>query len=357
MHRTRRRIKNKCENNLKFRSRLLDYSPLSIFFRLIFNSIVALLVVFMVKEALADLDFKRDDSILGYLKAMLSFVVLGELLILTDVALERLLPMPENLRKRIFFQSLASFLLIVAIFILSVNLHNEFAYIPKIASYLGLTIGFAFISSFSNRLLMLRMTDKWVQSQRKIDEMNQEKLQMDYNSLQDQLNPHFLFNNLSVLKSLIMFDKDTALNFTDNFTDVYRYVLKSKDERLVDLEKELEFIKSYLSLHKERLGKGLEIEYKIDKSAFNKKIAPLTLQLLVENAIKHNITSKESPLKIIITVNKDMVMVENLLQLKTSSYSTQTGLDNLTKRYKFLTKREVEIWEDVNKFIVIVPLL
>lgn len=187
--------------------------------------------------------------------------------------------------------------------------------------------------------------------------MKREKLEMDYNSLQDQLNPHFLFNNLSVLKSLIIYNPEVAVGFTENFTDVYRYVLQSKNKRLVKLKEEFDFMKAYYALHKERLGEGLLLEYDISQEELDKEIAPLTVQLLIENAIKHNIVCKETPLKLRVVVGNDHLIVINNLNLRTASYSTKTGLGNLVRRYEMLTDKEVVIQYNEEMFEVKVPLL
>jgi sensor histidine kinase YesM len=352
-----KKIRSKLKNKPRFNTWFIDYKFSSILFRLSLNVVITLIIVKLARVAFSELNFERQDNFWTYVRAIISFTILGELLIAMDIILEKVFPVSAKIMKRVIVQTLSAIVLIVLTYIMTVSINLTFIKAPKIVSYFGFTIGFGVVGFYSGGLLIMRMTEKWIQSQRQIDKMRQEKLQMDYNSLQDQLNPHFLFNNLSVLKSLIMFDKDTALKFTDDFTDVYRYVLKSKDERFVTFETELEFIKSYLGLHKERLGVGLVINYDIDDAGLNKNIAPLTLQLLVENAIKHNITSKENPLQLIIKASEQELVVENNLQLKESSYSTHTGLDNLIKRYDFLTKKGIEVWEDGNKFTVAVPLL
>jgi LytS/YehU family sensor histidine kinase len=225
------------------------------------------------------------------------------------------------------------------------------------AVILGMALGLIFVQVVANSLTMARITRKWLNSQEEIAEMKQEKLEMDYNSLQDQLNPHFLFNNLSVLKSLIIYNPEVAVGFTENFTDVYRYVLQSKNKRLVKLKEEFDFMKAYYALHKERLGDGLLLEYDIAKEELDKEIAPLTVQLLIENAIKHNIASKETPLKLRVVVGNNYLVVINNLNLRTASYSTKTGLGNLVRRYEMLTDKEVVIQYDEEIFEVKVPLL
>ena len=153
------------------------------------------------------------------------------------------------------------------------------------------------------------------------------------------------------------YDTDTAIKFTENFTDVYRYVLKSKDKKTVPLKKELEFTQSYIALHKERVGEGFIPQINIEEEYLSREIIPLTLQLLVENAIKHNITGKKSPLTLTITILDNYLIVSNNLQPKESSYSTYTGLNTLTQSYKLLTQQNVIIEQSMDDFTVKIPLL
>ncbi len=336
-----------------------SYAPKPILIRLLFSLITSLILVNFMVYLIKDSTSENINiaKISDYLRVALYFFVVGEAQIIVDRILEMIFPVPNNIKLRIFFQSALGILIIIGGFFTITLIETGYSNITKPLFYLGTAIGLVFMMLFSSSLLLIRLTEKWILSQKQLDIIRQEKLQMSYNSLQDQLNPHFLFNNLSVLKSLIYYNKDAAIKFTENFTDVYRYVLQSNDKKLVNLEDELLFIKSYLDLHKERLGEGLIIDYKIDKQKNDKQIAPLTLQTLVENAIKHNITSKSSPLKITLETDKDYISVKNNIQLKESSYSTQTGLNNLVKRYEFLTTEEIFITATSKVFKVSVPLL
>jgi LytS/YehU family sensor histidine kinase len=183
------------------------------------------------------------------------------------------------------------------------------------------------------------------------------KLKSDYNSLQDQLNPHFLFNNLSVLKSMITYEPDAAIVFTQNFTDVYRYVLQSREHTTVKLTDEVEFIKAYIGVHQERLGKALVNSMTINESAKYKNIPPLALQLLVENAIKHNVAIESEPLMLDIYTTEDSIVVTNNLNFKDSRHSTNRGLKNLIQRYEMLTDKKISIQSDNGFFEVKIPLL
>ncbi|WP_100221947.1 sensor histidine kinase [Anaerophaga thermohalophila] len=190
------------------------------------------------------------------------------------------------------------------------------------------------------------------------EKLRQEKLRMDYFALQDQLNPHFLFNNLSTLMAIIPEDQGKALRFTENFTDVYRYVLKSSKLMFVTLREEVNFIKAYLALHKERLGNGFSFTIDVKEEKQDRVLPPLSLQYLVENVIKHNIATEDRPLVLSLTTRGARLMVTNNFQPKVSTYSTNTGLNNLRKRYEFFNlENQIEILNSGETFTVSIPLI
>ena len=349
--------KDKC--NYKFISRLPSYSPFSILIRFTIVSlsgILAIRLIMHVAEPSPEI-VANGSRIRDYLLLIFAFNLLAELNIVLDIILEKFLPIPEKIKLRTAIHSFAGLALIIIIFQLTKFMFPEYEAVGKEIYLLAFAMGLIFVNVLSSSLILIRFMDKWVYTQKRIDEMKSEKMKMDYTVLQDQINPHFLFNNLSVLKSLIIYDQKTAVSFTQDFTDVYRYVLKSKENILVELREELKFIESYIALHKERLGDGIDVQYMIDKSGIEKKIAPLTLQLLVENAIKHNIVSKENPLYIEINSDSNFIVIKNNLQLKETSYSTNTGLSNLVKRYELLKGNNIIIEQSDDYFIVKVPLL
>ena len=189
------------------------------------------------------------------------------------------------------------------------------------------------------------------------EHLKQEKINQDYQSLQDQLNPHFLFNNLNTLIAIIRHDKEAAIRFTSNFADVYRYVLQSNKRNSVSLKEELRFIESYWALHKERLGEGLIVKTNIDENLLDWHLPPLSLQLLVENAVKHNVATKLMPLTIKVFTKNNKLIVSNNLNVKNTTYSTKTGSDNLKQRYAFLTHKKVLIEKREDEFYVELPLI
>ncbi len=178
-----------------------------------------------------------------------------------------------------------------------------------------------------------------------------------FNSLKSQLNPHFLFNNLNVLSALIHENPDKAEKFTLQLADIYRYLLQTEKQDLVPLEQEMDFAKKYLNLLKLRFEN--QVHYSLpEEYPLNKKIPPLSLQLLLENIIKHNRFSEKFPLTFELEITEDYLNVKNLLRKrKATASSTQKGLHNLIKRYELLTKRRLIIQEDAETFSVKIPLL
>lgn len=187
--------------------------------------------------------------------------------------------------------------------------------------------------------------------------LRNENLTSKYESLKSQLDPHFLFNSLNVLTNLVYTDADKSARFIKQLSEVYRYVLEVRSKELVSLEDEVRFVESYLYLQQIRFGDKLRVENNLQ--GVEGLIPPLALQILVENAIKHNVISEDDPLTIKIFVQGSYVVVENNLQKKAQLTETSTGigLDNVSKRYEFLTGQKIVIEETATAFIVKLPLI
>jgi sensor histidine kinase YesM len=197
----------------------------------------------------------------------------------------------------------------------------------------------------------------WRQAELNAIELQKESVRAQYDSLKNQVNPHFLFNSLNALTNLIYDDQDKAAKFVKQLSEVYRYVLDTQDRELVPLSEELKFLGSYLFLQQIRFGDKLKVELNISNS--ETKVAPLVLQMLVENAIKHNIISNDQPLTIKIYNEGDSVVIMNNLQKKTviAEESKGIGLQNIKKRYSFLSKQEVLVSDAAGSFVVKLPLI
>jgi hypothetical protein len=188
--------------------------------------------------------------------------------------------------------------------------------------------------------------------------LEKEKAMVMYENLKQQLNPHFLFNSLTSLNSLIVAEPLAASEFLDSLSKTYRYILKSRDNETVPLVDEIRFAENYTKLQKTRFEKGFDVIIDIPEEYYHRKIVPVTLQNLIENAIKHNIIDAESPLTVKIYINEGSLIVENNLQKKKFvETSNRQGLANMQSLYQYLSTKPVEIIETPETFSIKLPLL
>lgn len=177
-------------------------------------------------------------------------------------------------------------------------------------------------------------------------------------NLKNQLNPHFLFNNLSVLTSLVYKNQDKAADFINELAKVYRYVLDTKNLELVPLQDELDFINHYIYLQKIRFEDSISFEIKIEESKKSDYLLPMCLQMLVENTIQHNETSQANPLHVLIYTENNTLVIENPIKPRSNvADSTKIGLKNIEQRYSFFTDEKVIISNSGEIFKVILPLI
>lgn len=210
---------------------------------------------------------------------------------------------------------------------------------------LAVKIGSEFFSSLKNSLIE---TEKY----------KTESANAQLQNLKNQLNPHFLFNNLSVLTSLVYKNQDKAADFINELAKVYRYVLDTKNSELVPLQEELDFINHYIFLQKIRFEDSISFEIKIEESKKSDYLLPMCLQMLVENTIQHNETSQANPLKVLIYTDNDSLVIENpILSRSDISESTKTGIKNIKQRYSFFTDKKVIVSNNGKVFKVILPLI
>ncbi len=179
-----------------------------------------------------------------------------------------------------------------------------------------------------------------------------------FESLKNQIDPHFLFNSLNVLSSLIEENPDNAQRFTTSLSKIYRYVLEQKDKELVSVEEELQFAKTYMNLLKMRFENSISYELPTDFDNMEAKVVPLSLQLLLENTIKHNVVSEQKPLHIKIYIENNYLIIENNLQKKETLQDRKgVGLQNIVNRYALISERKVLVEETSEVFKVKIPIL
>jgi LytS/YehU family sensor histidine kinase len=202
---------------------------------------------------------------------------------------------------------------------------------------------------------MMQWKKAFVQS----EHLKQEHLKTQFESLKNHIDPHFLFNNLNILSSLIDSKNEDAQSFLDSFSEVYRYVLQNKGSELVKVEKELEFMEAYFYMLSRRFKGSLTIDTEVSAAARKKYLPPLSLQILLENIVKHNVINADYPLKVEVKVEggKYLIVRNNLRRKKLHSYSAQSGLKNISRRYNFLSDEVIKVVDDGTSFTVKLPLL
>jgi signal transduction histidine kinase len=197
----------------------------------------------------------------------------------------------------------------------------------------------------------------WAEAVDRAQKLREEKLIFQYETLKSQVNPHFLFNSLNSLSSLIRKDPDLSEQFIQKLSSVYRYILDNREKELVPLATELEFVNNYFYLQKIRDEDKIILKNEL-KTTEKLEVLPVSLQLLVENALKHNAATRKQPLEITIhSEGLDKLVVRNNLQKKTQfNNSSKIGLKNLNERCRLILKREIEIQETEDEFVVKIPV-
>ncbi|PRY04271.1 histidine kinase [Pontibacter ummariensis] len=190
------------------------------------------------------------------------------------------------------------------------------------------------------------------------EQLQKENFRAQLESLKNQVNPHFLFNSLNVLNSLIYVDPDKAAAFLSQLSDVYRALLDNSNKQLVPLQKELNLANSYSYLMKTRFGDSVQINTDVPSDKLSLELPPSSLQMLIENAIKHNGSTKQKPLRICIYTEGDALIVKNNRQPRLEEVkSTKVGLKNIRNRYSYITDRQVTVEQTADAFLVKLPLL
>ncbi|MBN2893733.1 MAG: histidine kinase [Bacteroidales bacterium] len=336
-------------------------SRMKIIFRIVLVSLYAILVLKLVDFAMPD-DITFTPALIKFIPPyVLIFILNTEGCLFFDRFLNKQMPWSSSPQKRLIIQ----FALIIIWSLITMGIpftiwyfYNGKSLVYPPASVIVFIGSIVLMLGFISVSIAINFFKQWQNSILDAEHYMQEKLKADYKVLQNQVNPHFLFNSFNVLVSEIKHNPDVAVEFTRKLSKVYRYVLQSKNYDLISLRKELDFIESYIFLHKVRIGEALKYSIDIADNDLQKQLPTLTLQILVENATKHNIANEENVLNITIkSGTQNNLIVSNNLNPKNDISSTRTGLSNLQNRYSLLNKDGFEIKKNDNEFIVLVPLI
>lgn len=304
----------------------------------------------------------HPPHILHHIVTIIITIVIWEGNLWIDHWMNKHYPWVSHTKQRILFHLPAAFLyssvtlfsLITANNYFICDLNTEGTNLMVVSLVISLIISFMLLSiEISTQLLR-----GWKNSLIEVEKYKTESVQAQLQNLKDQINPHFLFNNLSVLSSLVYQDQDKAVDFINQLSKVYRYLLDNRSNELVRLEEELKFIDSYMYLLNIRFDKNISFVMNIDQEMLHKLIPPMSLQMLIENAIKHNEISSEHPLRIdISTKDKRLIVSNNFQPRRETEPSSKTGLKNIRDRYHYFTDQIVDIESNMSEFIVRIPLL
>lgn len=275
----------------------------------------------------------------------------------------RRFPLLNQTKKRVFFIILIFLFVMAPSVLIILFVYDQFAILGYSLTTedikMALLIGFIVNIIFETLWEVIYIINKYKENLAENAVLEQMSMSLEFENLKGQVNPHFLFNCFNTLSSLITEDKQEAEKFLDELSKVYRYLLKNNEEGLATLESELKFIQSYYRLLKTRHGEALQLQTEIDKKYNNYLLPSLSLQLLVENAVKHNVVSRQQPLMIeIFTTTGNQLVVNNNLQCKLKKEtSTQIGLKNIAMKYRLLQQNGFQVVEGDKNYMVVLPLI
>lgn len=309
------------------------------------------------------LDFGYSQSDSGFLKAFLvSFIrtalIWNGSMIIIQYAVHRF-PVFKETVKLIAFQiiALCVFVLLVElgeIYTVEIYLKIALSYSEKRTLIIGsLLITFMISSIYASVAFFL----EWKENLLRTQALEKANLEARYDTLRNQVNPHFLFNSLNTLLMLVN-ENPVASKYVESISEIMRYMLQSQDKEAVLLRDELKIARDYIFIQQSRFGDKLQVEFDVPEKYYHNAIPPLALQMLLENAIKHNVVSKEDPLKVRVYMQDSLfIVIENTMKAKIDKDpSTGVGLENIRNRYIHLTGKDIIVKQENGKFVVMLPL-
>jgi two-component system, LytTR family, sensor kinase len=342
---------------------MISYIYKKWYYRLISGALFGLLT-WLLEEVLLNLRYRYFVMFLqplNYFYAAIIGIFIHETIFWTGKRLDKNHAWEKGPGKRLLIQMLAGLMIAflwVTVIRLSVNylfFHGKLIIFSDEVMLLLLAV--SMISVFILTEFGFFLNERYRKSLADVERFRKESAEYQFEMLKLQLNPHFLFNSLNTLSSLVHDDTAKASEFIRRLSDVYRYVLENRNKELVPVREEMEFIRAFSYLQGLRFQGMIDFRFDVTERSLERKIAPMTMQLLVENAVKHNVASRKLPLQITITSGDDELIVTNNLQPKEEQPGTGVGLKNIISRYAFLTDRKVEIIREDHLFKVVIPLI
>lgn len=309
--------------------------------------------------------FGNVDTIQAYVAVIILFNGLGMSMLYADRKIRDAYPsFIGNRRRIVVFISVAAMLMLVVNYMLfiTVKLIMDVPHPFRVAAqgYRMIVLVWLIEIVVFSQMMITNFYRRLTALYKRTAELEESAVRTQYQALQNQLNPHFLFNSLNTLIAEIEYSPETAVAFTRNLSDVYRYILQCQDKQTVSLRAEMDFLKSFIFLHRVRLGDCLMLDDRVGDDVCDEyMLPPLTLQLLAENIVKHNVISPVRPMTVVVGLDRagGYLYVCNARHPKKEVKPSGKGLMNLRSRYRLLCDRDIVIDEDDTSFTVKVPLL
>jgi hypothetical protein len=333
----------------------------------VISTLVLGILLNLITDTIFGLIYMHNDMMSGSFTDYVIVIVLSAIMMAGVYAmndrLEKRIPWHVNPLRRFGIQTALN---VTYILFCSIGLRNAFNWFCEGQRFICITDELIVAAVSVTLTLMVIMADmgmfmlkRWRDSVSELERFKKESIEFKFEMLKNQVNPHFLFNSLNTLSSLIFANQETAAQFVRQLAKVYRYVLENRERELITMAEEMTCLESYRYLVEMRFAPNLKFEIDVPAAYKEMRIVPMTLQMLIENAIKHNIVSKNKPLTVRITATPDkFIHIANNFQPKTTKeYSSGLGLKNIVSRYGFLTDRPLEVTETATEFKVKVPLI
>ncbi len=319
------------------------------------------IIIISIISVFVDYGYSHNQG--GFLECLTVSVIRTALIwngsmVIIQFAINRFSMFRQTL-KLIVFQVLALSLLVVIVESGEIYTVENYLKVPlghssKTALFIGsLIITFMISSLYASASFFMQ----WKENLLRTQALEQANLEARYDTLRNQVNPHFLFNSLNTLLMLVN-DNPVASRYVESISEIMRYMLQTRDKEAVLLRDELTIARDYIFIQQSRFGEKLKVEFDIAEKYYHYAIPPLALQMLLENALKHNVVSKADPLSVNVYIAENKyVVVENTIKAKIDlEPSTGVGLDNIKNRYLHLTGKDILISRENGKFIVMLPL-
>jgi two-component system LytT family sensor kinase len=319
------------------------------------------IIIISLVSVFIDFGYSRGEA--GFMKEFLVSVLRTALIwngsmILIQFAVNRY-PVFKETVKLIAFQVIALCVFVLLVELGEIYVAEHYLKVPmthsdKTTLIIGsLLITFMISSIYSSVAFFLQ----WKENLLRTQALEKANLEARYDTLRNQVNPHFLFNSLNTLLMLVN-DNPVASKYVESISEIMRYMLQSQDKDAVLLRDEMKIARDYVFVQQSRFGDKLKVEFDVHEQYFHYAIPPLALQMLLENALKHNVVSKEDPLFVKVYVLDNVyIVIENTVKAKIDKDpSTGVGLDNIRNRYLHLTGKNIVVKHDNGKFVVMLPL-